>query len=117
MRSFLTFLTFCLIGVSVSQAYFIAIDAHTEECFFERLSTGVKMTLMFEVVEGGFLDIDLAVRISSMYYGFFNLSSLRSTIRMAIPVTPLNGNQVENTLLLLIKMVFTNTVLETKCPL
>lgn len=39
------------------------VDAHAEECFFDRVNSGVKMGLTFEVVEGGFLDID--VRVSS----------------------------------------------------
>ena len=46
-----------------SHAYFINVDAHAEECFFDRVNSGVKMGLTFEVVEGGFLDID--VRVSS----------------------------------------------------
>ena len=43
------------------QAYFISIDAHAEECFFEKVTSGTKMSLMFEVAEGGFLDIDIKV--------------------------------------------------------
>ena len=45
------------------QAYFISIDAHAEECFFDKVSSGTKMSLMFEVAEGGFLDIDVKVLI------------------------------------------------------
>lgn len=41
--------------------YFIHIDAHAEECFFDRVSSGSKMSLMFEVAEGGFLDIDVKI--------------------------------------------------------
>ncbi|PAA48146.1 hypothetical protein BOX15_Mlig002731g1 [Macrostomum lignano] len=40
-------------------AYFITIDANEEQCFFDRVVSGTKMTLMFEVAEGGFLDIDV----------------------------------------------------------
>lgn len=43
--------------------YFITVDAHAEECFFERVTAGTKMGLMFEVAEGGFLDIDVSVRL------------------------------------------------------
>ena len=42
-------------------AYFLVIDAHAEECFFDKVSTGTKLGLTFEVVEGGFLDIDVKI--------------------------------------------------------
>ncbi|KAF2362643.1 GOLD domain [Trinorchestia longiramus] len=42
-------------------AYFITVDAHAEECFFERVTAGTKLGLAFEVAEGGFLDIDLRI--------------------------------------------------------
>ena len=48
--------------------YFTSVDAHAEECFFDRVSSGMKMSLTFEVVEGGFLDIDVKVRIFSLSY-------------------------------------------------
>jgi len=48
----------CIASVS---SYFITIDAHAEECFFDRVTSGTKMSLMFEVAEGGFLDIDVHV--------------------------------------------------------
>lgn len=44
-----------------SQAYFVNVDAHAVECFFDKVSNGMKMSLTFEVVEGGFLDIDVEV--------------------------------------------------------
>ena len=43
------------------EAYFLVIDAHAEECFFDRIVSGTKMGLSFEVVEGGFLDIDVTI--------------------------------------------------------
>lgn len=46
-----------------THGYFVNVDAHGEECFFDRVNSGMKMGLTFEVVEGGFLDID--VRVSS----------------------------------------------------
>lgn len=42
--------------------YFISIDANEEQCFFDRVTSGTKMGLMFEVAEGGFLDIDVKVQ-------------------------------------------------------
>lgn len=44
-----------------ASGYFVNVDAHAEECFFDRVSSGMKMSLTFEVVEGGFLDIDVKV--------------------------------------------------------
>lgn len=42
-------------------SYFVTVDAHAEECFFDKVSSGTKLGLTFEVVEGGFLDIDVKV--------------------------------------------------------
>ena len=47
--------------ISRAQSYFITVDAHAEECFFDKVKTGTKMGLMFEVAEGGFLDIDVRI--------------------------------------------------------
>lgn len=47
--------------VQDSEQFFVTIDAHSEECFFDRAIAGVKLGLMFEVVEGGFLDIDVKI--------------------------------------------------------
>ncbi|KAF6029868.1 TMED2 [Bugula neritina] len=45
----------------LSNAYFINIDASSEECFFEEVVKDTSLTLTFEVAEGGFLDIDVNV--------------------------------------------------------
>uniref|UniRef100_A0A1I7YZL6 GOLD domain-containing protein n=1 Tax=Steinernema glaseri TaxID=37863 RepID=A0A1I7YZL6_9BILA len=44
-----------------TQAYFINVDANEEQCYFDRVTSGTKMGLMFEVAEGGFLDIDVKI--------------------------------------------------------
>jgi len=58
-------LSLLLILLAVSwgrvSGFFIYIDASAEECFFDRVTPGTKMGLMFEVVEGGFLDIDVKI--------------------------------------------------------
>lgn len=46
---------------STADAYFITVDAHSEECYFDRALAGTKLGLTFEVVEGGFLDIDVLI--------------------------------------------------------
>lgn len=44
MSSRLILLTAALLGaVSLSHAYFITVDAHSEECFFDRVEAGTKM--------------------------------------------------------------------------
>lgn len=52
-----------------STAYFIHIDANEEQCFFDRVTAGTKMGLMFEVAEGGFLDIDVKVGCLAAIFG------------------------------------------------
>ncbi|XP_035734602.1 transmembrane emp24 domain-containing protein 2-like [Vespa mandarinia] len=54
----------CLLLIIYSvyvKAYFITVDAHAEECFFNRVELGTKMGLTFEIAEGGFLDIDVKI--------------------------------------------------------
>ena len=60
-NQFSILLIFCTYLVSVTRSYFITVDAHAEECFFDKVSSGTKMGLMFEVAEGGFLDIDVRI--------------------------------------------------------
>ncbi|XP_058461258.1 transmembrane emp24 domain-containing protein 2 [Malaya genurostris] len=50
-----------VIFFNISYAYFITVDAHSEECFFDRAESGTKLGLMFETVEGGFLDIEVRI--------------------------------------------------------
>ena len=35
--------------------YIMHIDAHAEECFFDKITSGTKMSLMFEVLKEDFL--------------------------------------------------------------
>jgi len=50
-----------VVRLGVADGYFITVDAHAEECFFDKVKSGTKMGLMFEVAEGGFLDIDVRI--------------------------------------------------------
>ncbi|XP_067634648.1 transmembrane emp24 domain-containing protein 2 [Eurosta solidaginis] len=45
----------------VSEAFIVTVDAHNEECFFEKVEGGTKFGVTFEVIEGGFLDIDIRI--------------------------------------------------------
>lgn len=47
--------------LSPCNSYFVTVDAHAEECFFEKVEDGTKMSLHFETAEGGFLDIDVRI--------------------------------------------------------
>lgn len=62
------FATFLLL--KSAEGYFINIDANAEECFFDKVTSGTKMSLMFEVAEGGFLDIDVKVSLSDVQLEF-----------------------------------------------
>ena len=61
-NSLIVFSVLCLISLPNVSAYFLVIDAHAEDCFFDRVSSGTKMGLTFEVVDGGFLDIDVMIK-------------------------------------------------------
>jgi len=54
-------LAILLLVTRPAAAYFISIDANEEQCFFDRVVAGQTMGLMFEVAEGGFLDIDVKI--------------------------------------------------------
>jgi len=62
MASHVLYISVILLYVTQGlNAYFLVIDAHAEECFFDKVVTGTKLGLTFEVVEGGFLDIDVKI--------------------------------------------------------
>ena len=63
MRSFLVFVltffsVFCLVA-----SYTITIPPSVKECFFEELHQDDKMTVTFQVGDGGHLDVDFWVII------------------------------------------------------
>ena len=66
------FIVSTLVGRSTQ--YFITVDAHSEECFFDRVLAGARLGLIFEVIEGGFLDID--VRVGEKLFFFFHCITL-----------------------------------------
>lgn len=44
-----------------ADSYITTLDAHSEECYFEKAIAGTKLGFTFEVMEGGFLDIDITI--------------------------------------------------------
>lgn len=64
---YVLFIAFFVMCMTTVKAYFIAIDAHAEECFHDRVSSGTRMALTFEVAEGGFLDIDVKVNMKNLF--------------------------------------------------
>ena len=50
-----------VLSINSISSYYIYVDAHSEECFFERLTSGTKLLVTYEVIEGGSLDIDMKV--------------------------------------------------------
>jgi len=59
--SILSLLSILSVIVPCARSYFVTVDAHAEECFFDKVKSGTKMGLVFEVAEGGFLDIDVKI--------------------------------------------------------
>ncbi|XP_076434767.1 transmembrane emp24 domain-containing protein 2-like [Babylonia areolata] len=59
--SWITIILLMFVCAEYTTAYFISVDANAEECFFDKVSSGTKMSLIFEVAEGGFLDIDIKI--------------------------------------------------------
>ncbi|CAH1407040.1 unnamed protein product [Nezara viridula] len=54
-----TILLFLLFLPSPLMAYIVLVDSYGEECFFEHVLNGTQLQLVFQVLVGGFLDIDV----------------------------------------------------------
>ena len=92
-------LVILLLSLKCTLGYYVVVDAHTDECFFEKLTSGTKLLLTFEVIEGGFLDIDVKVRIihSAIEYIDFSCDCFvdsRSMDRIKRKFTVVTENQV-----------------------
>ena len=55
--------------------WFFQIDANEEDCYYDRVKSGTKMGLIFEVSEGGALDID--VKIEGKNTNYYRLDGQR----------------------------------------
>ncbi len=63
MRSFLVFAFTFLSLIYLVAAHTIKLPAHVKECFFEDLHHDDKITITFQVGDGGHLDVDFWVII------------------------------------------------------
>jgi len=61
LLGYAVFLLISVLSFESVHSFFVNVDAHAEECFFDKVASGTKMSLMFEVAEGGFLDIDVKI--------------------------------------------------------
>lgn len=66
MRFLLVIFTF-LSAIYLAAAHTITIPANVKECFFEELHVNDKMTITFQVGDGGQLDIDFWVNINFFF--------------------------------------------------
>ncbi|XP_034478374.1 transmembrane emp24 domain-containing protein 2 [Drosophila innubila] len=65
METTVTKLLLALCGLimlsTAAQAFIVNVDAHNEECFFENVEGGTKFGVTFEVIDGGFYDVDIKI--------------------------------------------------------
>ncbi|CAG8484069.1 13887_t:CDS:2 [Acaulospora morrowiae] len=61
MSSFIVFTIVLLSLMSLATAHTITIPASTKDCYFETLHKGDKMSITYQVGDGGHLDIDFMV--------------------------------------------------------
>lgn len=47
--------------LALTKAYFVTVQPRKEECFHDYVKNGDKINMMYEVAEGGFLDINVRV--------------------------------------------------------
>lgn len=52
---------FCISLIACVQSFVFNVEATKEECFFEVLAVNSPIGIMFQVIQGGFLDIDIEV--------------------------------------------------------
>uniref|UniRef100_A0A6G1SG60 Transmembrane emp24 domain-containing protein n=1 Tax=Aceria tosichella TaxID=561515 RepID=A0A6G1SG60_9ACAR len=57
----LSLVSIILTLIRQSDAYLTTLDAHSEDCFYEKALASTKLGFTFEVIEGGFLDIDVTI--------------------------------------------------------
>ena len=60
--------TFLITQLIPAYSYFINVEPKKEICFYDSAVSGTKMSLTFEVAEGGFLDIDVRVCVLDLIF-------------------------------------------------
>ncbi|KAH8338125.1 transmembrane emp24 domain-containing protein 2 [Drosophila kikkawai] len=61
LSKLLLFLGSLLLLCRIGDGFIVSVDAHNEECFFENVEGGTKFGVTFEVIDGGFLDVDIKI--------------------------------------------------------
>ena len=69
---FIVWVTCLLVQLLPAYSYFISIEPKKEICFYDTAVSGTKMSLTFEVAEGGFLDID--VRVCRLHFTLIRMT-------------------------------------------
>lgn len=62
-HTFLILSLFLLI-ISICECFTFTLRPNKEECFYEDVLEGTRIVVMFQVVSGGFLDVDIYVSIN-----------------------------------------------------
>lgn len=47
--------------IQSASAFTFGVDATREECFYEDVPVNTRVSVMFQVIQGGFLDVDVQV--------------------------------------------------------
>ncbi|XP_054273527.1 transmembrane emp24 domain-containing protein 2-like [Macrosteles quadrilineatus] len=47
--------------LNICSGWLVNVDPHTDECYYEKIDAGKKANLVFQVTEGGFLDVDITI--------------------------------------------------------
>ena len=68
-------LLYLTLHILSTAAYFTTVNPKAETCFYDWATSGTKMSLTFEVAEGGFLDIDVKVSFSGDFIYVLQLTA------------------------------------------
>jgi hypothetical protein len=98
IRTVILYLSFFLLSVSLVNGLSLQLEPKTSECFFEQVPANTELTLYYQVVRGGLLDIKLTVT-TIPFCSSFEFLSFRSLLSSTIiKVETPSGNLLYETL-------------------